>query len=291
MEETKTTLFQRALDNVEAGRSGLNKGIPISFPRLRMHLPDIQQETYYLTGAAAKCGKTAFTDDLFLYGTYDWIIANKDKTDIVLDIDYFSFEINSVSKITKGIARRLWKDYGIIVDVNEILSRGKNHCSDELYNLIIGYRRYFEEMEDILTILDFAENPTGIRNYLLDKARKRGKIIEKNINRDPNGPPIMRFDKYIPNNPNIYWIIILDHCGIMKEERGFTTKQNIDKMSQYLIDIRNNYKGIPVVIQQLAFDSENDERHKSGRLTPTLKDFGDSKYTTRKNSIKYTIFQ
>ena len=38
----------------------------------------------------------------------------------------------------------------------------------------------------------------------------------------------------------------------------------------------------PIVIQQLTFDTDNDERYKSNRLTPTLRDFGDSKYTTRK---------
>jgi hypothetical protein len=129
-----------------------------------------------------------------------------------------------------------------------------------------------------------------INKYLVEKAAKHGQIVEKNINKDPNGAPIMRFDKYIPNNPKRYWIIIIDHISLMLEERGFTTKQNIDKMSQYLVQIRNNFNATPVVIQQLAFDSENDERHKSGRLTPTVKDFGDSKYTTRDANVIMTLF-
>lgn len=120
-----------------------------------------------------------------------------------------------------------------------------------------------------------------INKYLVNKAKQHGTYTEKNINKDPNGAPIMRFDSYKPHNPNRYWIIIIDHIALMLEERGFNTKQNIDKMSQYLVQLRNNYQAIPVVIQQLAFDSENDDRHKSGRLTPTLRDFGDSKYTTR----------
>ena len=76
----------------------------------------------------------------------------------------------------------------------------------------------------------------------------------------------------------------------MLEERGFNTKQNIDKMSQYLVQLRNNYGATPIVIQQMAFDSENDDRHKSGRLTPTLKDFGDSKYTTRDANVIMALF-
>ena len=61
-------------------------------------------------------------------------------------------------------------------------------------------------------------------------------------------------------------------------------------MSQYLVQLRNNFKAIPVVIQQLAFDSESDQRHQAGRLTPTLKDFGDSKYTTRDANVIMTLF-
>lgn len=100
----------------------------------------------------------------------------------------------------------------------------------------------------------------------------------------------MRFDKYIPNNPKRYWLVFIDHIALMMEERGFNTKQNIDKMSQYLVNLRNNFGLTPIVIQQLAFDSENDERHKTGRLTPTLKDFGDSKYTTRDANVIMALF-
>ncbi len=145
-------------------------------------------------------------------------------------------------------------------------------------------------MEEVVTIHEDCDNATGINKYLVAKAAEHGEIIKKNINKDPDGVPIMRFEKYIPKNPKRYWIIIIDHISLLKEERGFTLKQNIDKMSSYLVGIRNNFGATPVVIQQLAFDSENDERHKSGRLTPTVRDFGDSKYTTRDANVIMTLF-
>ena len=46
--------FDRALDQIESGREGTNKGIPIAFNRLRKYLPNIQQKTYYLVGAGTK---------------------------------------------------------------------------------------------------------------------------------------------------------------------------------------------------------------------------------------------
>lgn len=294
MEELNNkSTFDDALDVITGGRRGENQGIPIPFPRLQQFLPNIQQKTYYLCGAATKVGKTSFVNDVFYYGAYDYYKNLKDAGELNgfdLDIDYFSFEIDKQSMLVKAINRKLWHDYGLVTDTNTILSRGKNHCSDELYEIIKGYKEYFDDMEDIVTVQDEVDNPTGINKYLINKAKQHGVIQEKNIQKDPNKDHIMRFDKYIPHNPKRYWIIIIDHISLMLEERGYNTKQNIDKMSQYLVQIRNNFNATPVVIQQLAFDSENDERHKSGRLTPTLKDFGDSKYTTRDANVIMTLF-
>tara|TARA_R110000796_G_scaffold43634_3_gene107162 strand:+ start:7627 stop:8760 length:1134 start_codon:yes stop_codon:yes gene_type:complete len=287
------SVFNRALAQVERGRRGDNVGIPIPFSRLRQFLPNIQQSTYYLIGAGTKVGKTSFADDLFFYGAYDYYkeLQSRDALDgFELDIDYFSYEIDSQTKIIKGIGRKLWHEYGIIADANTILSRGESRCSDELYQLVLKYREYFDEMEDVVTIHDMPDNPTGIYKYINGKAAQHGTIHRKNINSDPEGNPVMRFDRYEINNPKRYWIGMVDHIALAMEERNFNTKQTIDKLSQYMVGFRNNYGMSPVIIQQLAFDSESDERHKSGRLTPTLKDFGDSKYTTRDANVIMTLF-
>lgn len=281
--------FNRALEQIERGREGLNKGIPIPFDRLRKYLPNIQQKTYYLVGAGTKVGKTSLADDIFFYGAYDFVKANPD-SGIELDIDYFSYEIDSETKIIKGITRKLWNDYGIVASVNDILSRGENYCQKELYDIVKGYREYFEEMEGMVTVHDMPDNPTGMNKYLINKARQHGDTVLKVIGKDKDGDDIKRFESYKPHNENRYWIIMIDHIALMKEERGYNTKQNIDKMSQYLVQLRNNYRAIPVVIQQLAFDSESDERYKQQRLTPTLRDFGDSKYTTRDANVIMALF-
>lgn len=287
------SIFDRTISRVDAGRQGNNKGIPIPFPRLRKYIPNIQQKTFYLIGAGTKVGKTSLADDVFYYGAYDQfkeMVAQGVDDGLELDIDYFSYEIDSETKILKGINRKLWHDYGLITDSNTILSRGENHCGDEIYKLVCEYKDYFDEMESISTIHDMPDNPTGIYKYLYNKALRHGEVIMKNINEDPNGEPIMRFDKYVPRNPKRMWLVFIDHIALMMEERGFNTKQNIDKMSQYLVVLRNNFGLTPIVIQQLAFDSENDERYKSNRLTPTLRDFGDSKYTTRDANVIMTLF-
>lgn len=283
------SIFDDVIKNIERGRQGLNEGLPMGFNRLVEYLPNIQQGTYYLAAASSKVGKTSFVDDAFMYNPFDYLQKTKD-TNIVLDIDYFSYEIEKKSKITKGISRALWKETGIIADISTILSRGRNYCEDELFTKIKSYKSYFESLEDVVTIHDMPDNATGIYKYLVNKAKSNGKVLTKTIGTSNEGIEIKRFDKYIPNNPNKYWIVIIDHIALLKEERGFTTKQNIDKMSQYLVELRNNFNLIPVVIQQLSFETDNDERHKQGRLTPTLRDFSDSRYTVRDANVILALY-
>jgi len=285
--------FDRALSRIEQGRSGLNKGIPIPFDKLSNFIPNIQQRTYYLVIAGTKVGKTTLTDDLFFYSAYDYYKSKKDTDtleDFDLEIDYFSFEIDLETKIIKGITRKLFHDYGININADIILSRGKNYCEQELYDLVRGYEKYFNDLEEVCTIHEMPDNPTGIHKHLYRRAEANGEIITQNINQDPNGTPIMRFKEYRPHNKNKFRLAFIDHVALMAEERGFNTKQNIDKMSQMFVMHRNNFNLTPIVVQQLNFDSDNDERHKSNRLTPTLRDIGDSKYTARDANLIIALF-
>jgi len=117
--------------------------------------------------------------------------------------------------------------------------------------------------------------------HLMRKAVTNGEIVKKNINIDPEGEPVLRFDKYIPKNTNKTHLFFVDHLALTMEERGYNTKQTMDKVSSYAVELRNNYNMSPVIIQQMSFETSNDERFKSNRLAPTIRDFGDSRYPVR----------
>lgn len=292
-EEVKERLFDRLLNAVDKGREGENDGIPIPFSRLSQYIPNIQKKTYYLIGGATKSGKTSLADDIFLYGAYDHYKKLKDSgtlDGLELDLDYFSFEIDTESKLAKGVSRKLWHDYGIIADSKTILSKGKFHCNDEIYQLVRGCRDYFNDLEDILTISDSVDNPTGINKYLIKKAEKNGTIVKKNINKDPEGEPIYRFSHYIPNNTKRYHLYFVDHLALTMEERGFSLKQTMDKVSSYAVALRNNFSMTPIIVQQMSFEASNDDRFKSNRLAPTLRDFGDSRYPSRDCNVAMALF-
>jgi len=286
--------YKAALARIDQGRAGGNEGLPMGFSRLVEFVPNIQLGTYYLVGASTGVGKTALTDQAFIYEPFEHVMNLGEETDIVLDIDNFSFEIDIATKITKGVSRRLYQQYGIIADVNHILSRGKHRISQEVYDKTLEQRIYFEELEKRLQVFEMPQNPTGINKYLLHKAEQHGKTYYKEVHSlDDHGKPttFQVFDRYVPHNPKRYHLAIIDHISLMKEERGYQLKENIDKMSQYFIQLRNNYRIIPVVVQQLNFDGYSSERGKQKKVTPTLADFGDSRYTTRDANFVLSLFK
>lgn len=281
-----SNLVDRAKLEIENGRLGNNKGIPFSLDKLNGFIPGIQKGNYYLFGAFTKEGKSTITRQLFIYDVWDYIKANPN---VKVDIDLYAFEETPEIIILLGVARRLWKQYGLIVDINTILSRGKSYCSDELYELILAELEYFNGIEKILTVHSVS-NPTGISKYLYNKAELNGTIHKKNIQSDPNGEPILAFDYYQPNDPDKYWIVLIDHIGLTLQESGKSIKEIIDDLSKKLVQIRNNFNVTVVVVQQLTFATVDDERFKSKRLTPTLADFSDSKFTTRDCTYCLALF-
>ncbi|MBU0846987.1 hypothetical protein KKH23_07320 [Patescibacteria group bacterium] len=288
------TLFDSALRKINDGRKGLNVGLPLTFRRLAEYIPNIQKETYYLCGGFTKTGKTALVDDIFLYSVYDLVKRNPEYEKYDIDIDYFSFEIDKHTKIVKGIVRYLYYKYNIVTDINYVLSRGKNRISEDIYSKVVEAKEYFDKLEDILHIYDEPINPTGINKYLYRKAAHAGTVKTRNITikdrETGNDKVISVFDQYIPNNPNRYHIVIIDHIGLMTTERGFTLKQNLDKMSQYFVTLRNNFGIIPVVVQQLSAETEDENRIHSKTLQPRLRDFSDSKYLSRDANVVMALF-
>jgi replicative DNA helicase len=268
-------------EKIDAGRLGLNKGLPHGFNRLVEFIPGIQQSTYYLVGAESSVGKSAFVNNSFVFNPIDWYIANKDKTDVKLKIHYYSFEISKEMMLYKAACRKIWMDYGILLDVNYVLSRGKHKISQEHYDLVISSLDYFDELEDILYIQDIPKNPTAIWKAELEHARQNGKGITDEL---------MLVGDYKPNNPNLYTLIVVDHISLIKKEMGGQTKDLIDKLSELMIILRNKCHFTPVIVQQLNRAGNDPTRIKMDRMEPMLSDFKDSGNTVNDANVVLSLF-
>lgn len=276
-------IFDDVKQKIEDGRQGLNEGIHMGYERLHKFIPGIQQSTYYLIGGELGTGKSAFVDEAFVYNPYDYILSGK--CNQKFHILYFSLEIDKVRKIAKAIARRIFHKYKILIDINYVLSKGKNRISDEIYNFVLDQCEYFYKLEEFVTFYDKPENPTGIWKNVLDYSKNNGKWISNKINETEFVPA-----EYIPNDPNKYTILIVDHIGLMRNERGFTKKQNIDKLSEYAIILRNKCRFSPVLIQQLNRSMSSAERFNINRVEPQLSDFKETGNTQEDADLVLAVF-
>jgi len=96
---------------------------------------------------------------------------------------------------------------------------------------------------------------------------------------------------YVPNDPSIITIIVIDHIGLLKPTKEYPNKKaRIDKMSDELRFARDFYGFTPVVVSQFNRDIANIMRIKNGDVEPQLEDFKDSSSTQDDADIVMALF-
>jgi hypothetical protein len=166
--------------------------------------------------------------------------------------------------------------------------------SQDVLNLLRTpqYQALLKHFEEHVIFSDSA-NPSGVYKECKKYAEENGTVYSKQIQKkDELGQPVTIdiFDHYTANDPDEYKIIFVDHVSLLHQERGMTLKQSVDKLSEYCVILRNRYGFTPVVIQQQAFQGESLDAIKENKLTPTIANLGDSKYTARDCNLALGIF-
>ena len=270
--------FELLKKEVDAGLDGRNGGIPMGFDRLNRYI-GIRKSMYFLVGGLTGSGKTSFIDDAFILNPFDWYIMQKDPK-IKLRIIYRSMERSKTYKLAKWVGRKIFLDHGVIVPVPKLLGWTDKMSKDE-HDLFLMYEDYIRGMEDVITIIDGAENPVGIAKELKAHAEENGEIVQ-----------LDKYNKkYIPNNENEITIVVIDHVGLLKTTTAQPTKkQAIDKMSDELRYARDFFGYTPVVVSQFNRDISNPMRLKNGDVEPQLEDFADSSSTQNDADVVLALF-
>lgn len=68
-------------------------------------------------------------------------------------------------------------------------------------------------------------------------------------------------------------------------EKGMDLRESINKLSEYMVNLRNRYRYIPVIVQQQSTESTGLEAFKLNKIRPTVAGLADSKYTGRDLTI------
>jgi hypothetical protein len=204
---------------------------------------------------------------------------------IKLKIFYFSLEMSKQQKLAQAICNRLYisSDKKIRIDPKTIRSV-RSALNGDILKSVAGLEEYFDEFEKHVTFIDSIKHPTGIFKFMEDHANTHGtthtKIVEFTRGEETFEHEI--FDHYVPDDPEEYVIIIVDHAALIGLEAGLNQHQSITKLSsEYFVKLRNRYGYIPVLIQQQTSSQESIENMKANRLKPTLDGLGECKLTQR----------
>ena len=298
MENTKS-LRERVIAGLEERRERLFNNqlncIPSPFKRFSEDFIGIEQACHYVVTASTKGAKSQFTSYTFIYKPL--MFCYYTKADIDYKVIYFPLE-ETPERIMERFISWLLFDFSkgeIRISPRDLRST-TNPVDEEILNIINS-----DEIQDIIKYFEDhvifpteKPNPTGMYFYCKKYAEEHGKVTTKaGKYTDEFGvvKDYEAFDTYVPDNPNEYRVIITDTTNLIDTERGMTLKQSMDKWSEYCAKyLRNRYKYTIVEIQQQAFEGENNDSFKLGRLKPSIANLGDSKYSARNADIVLGIY-
>lgn len=272
------SVFDRTMDLIQSGIRGENQAIPFrNCPKLTDTIYGTSRGKYFLYGAETGVGKTKFVRDQHIYHVYDYYKKINDPNKLDVHFIDFSLEITAEQNMMNAIIRKIYLDDHHYIAYKRLNGEDiSKPLSPQELQLIEDKRQYFEEFEKKITIIDDVVTPTQYHDILLTHFRANGKFSH-----DDGSMAVSRLGEYTPNNPQLLTVGIFDTINLADNEPKQTDKQSIDRISKISIQFRNKCQHTPIIIQQFNADNSDIQRQRHGVKTPMLRDFEDSKRTTK----------
>lgn len=291
------SLIDRVTQNLKDRRDNILKGeincIPSPFSRFKGDFPGIEKDMYYLISGATKSSKTQLTNYLFVYTPILYAYNNPSKLNT--KIFYYPLEETPENITLRFISYLLYTLYKVRISPLDLKStREDKIVPEEVLNLINSAKiqdilKFYEEHVIFLE----SRNPTGVWMDMTKYAKETGTIHTKTVEIKNKYSGIVEsreiFDYYEPKDPKEYVLIIVDHVSLIETERGMNLRESINKLSEYMMILRNKYHYIPVLVQQQSTETSNLEAYKAGKIKATMAGLSDSKYTGKDCSLMLGI--
>lgn len=260
--------------------------------RFRSDFIGIEQEQYITLTANTKSGKSQFCNYMFLFHPIDFAYEHKDI--ISIHVQYFALEETPERIVQRYMSYLLFKmtNGKIRISPKELRSTNNKKPLDENIINLLQTKEYRDRLDFFEKCIDFHtdnSNPTGIYKICKDYAMTCGTVQTKEVQYGDKTYEI--FDNYIPDDKFHYKMIIIDHIGLIDNERGFNLKESIDKLSEYFSKyLRNRYKYTIISIQQQNFENRSIQAKQSNKTEIDISGLGDSKYTARDSDIVLGLY-
>lgn len=260
-------------ERIEEGLLGKYKGLNNGFNRLNNYIFGVQRGTKTLIGGDSGCGKTSLLDFIILNALEDAIAKG-----IEIDIFYDSWEIKELDKKCNWCSQIVFNKYGIVIPPERIKGLGDNRLSADEKTIVFDELDYVDELFDKIHFSWSPVNPTGLYNRYWKFASEKGDFTYEPYV-DSEGITKQKIIKWTPKNPDAYMIGCLDHLFYLRKERGFETKQVIDKYSEYCVELSNMFGYSFFNISQFndGLSAIDRQKFKGVDLSPSKTDFKDSR--------------
>lgn len=257
---------------IEEGLKGRYEGLSNGFKRINKYIFNVQRSSYTLIGGLSGSAKTTLVDFMLLNALQD---AENKK--IPINVFYYSLEIDEITKKSNWLSMLIYKKHGITVSPEKIKGLGDFRLSNSELELVKAEYNNLEALFNKINWVWETANPTGIYKECWNFMEKRGNFIKQKYV-DEFGNNKERIAKFIPNDPEEYNLVIVDHIALMSHERGFDLKQNLDKMSEYCVRLRNLFGMTFFMLQQFnqGLNSVDRQKFKGVDISPQQSDFKDS---------------
>ena len=261
------SLIDRVLKTLEDRRQRIIDGdincIPSPLDKLSNSFPGIEREKYYLISGATKSAKTQITNYLFLYTPIMYAYHHRDQLNV--KIFYFPLEETAENITLRFMSYLLYtlSKTQIRISPMDLKSTKANNILDENILTILKseeYQSILKFYEESVVFMD-DRNPTGIYKTLRKYAEHNGTIHKKEAeirNKETGNVELKQvFDYYEPHDKKEYVLCIVDHISLLTIEQGMGLRESINKLSEYMMILRNNFHYIPVIVQQQSTNLHN----------------------------------
>lgn len=254
---------------IQEGIEGKYEGLSNGFNRLNNYIFGVQRKCKTLIGGNSGTGKTTLCD--FMVSN---AIQDAQRKNIELDVFYYSYEIDKVTKQCNWLSNIIFNKYGVTIPPERIKGLGQNRLSIYELELVTNEIPYMEEMFSKINFYFKPENPTGMYHTLWKFGSKHGKFTYENYT-DSEGNEKQKILSFKPFNPDWQCLVVVDHLSLLSLERGFSVKENIDKWSEYCVQLSNQFGMSFFNISQFndSLSSVERSKFKGVDLSPQQSDF------------------
>lgn len=263
-------------ERIKEGLNGKYSGLSNGLDRINKYIFGIQRSCYTLIGGLSGAAKTTFVDFTLINAIQDAEAKN-----IPINVFYYSLEIDEFSKKANWLSVLIYNKYDIIITPETIKGLGSFRLTEDELEIVKSETEKLNKIWSKINWIWESVNPTGIYKSMWNFMEKRGTFQkEKYIDEFNNEKE--RIVKFINHNPEEYNIVIGDHLALLRLEsrdgKMFTLKENLDKISEYSVRLRNLFGMTLIWLQQFnqGLNSVERQKFKGVDITPQQSDFKDS---------------